>query len=155
MAAVSEGSPGRFVSAEWNGRPVEAWVPAPLSERDLSLTASDARAAERAVATLRAADSRLPATWEVHARLLLRHQGIASSGIEGLREPVESVLVAERIGGGDPVGWIADNLAVIGAALDGANQHGHCLRSRWILVGSATVRRRPSRLMGSMVHRNR
>ena len=122
MAVISEGSPGRFVSAEWNGRPVDAWVPAPLSERDLSLTASDARAAERAVATLRAADSQLPATWEVLARLLLRHEGIASSGIEGLREPVESVLVAERVGGGGPAGWVADNLAVIGAALDVADQ---------------------------------
>ncbi len=56
------------------------------------------------------------------ARLLLRHEGIASSGIEGLREPVESVLIAERVGGGGLAGWVADNLAVIGAALEVADQ---------------------------------
>ena len=122
MMAVSEGSAGRYVSAEWNGHPVDAWVPAPLAERDLSLTTADARVGERAVAAIRAADSQLPAAWEVLARLLLRHEGIASSGIEGLREPVESVLIAERVGGAGPAGWVADNLAVIGSALEMADQ---------------------------------
>ena len=122
MMAVSEGSAGRYVSAEWNGHPVDAWVPAPLAERDLSLTAADARAAERAVAAIRAADSQLPAAWEALARLLLRHEGIASSEIEGLREPVESVLIAERVGGAGPPGWVADNLTVIGAALETSDQ---------------------------------
>ena len=113
MVVDSESSAGRGVTVEWRGRPVRAWVPAPLAQRDLTLSTAAARAAERAVAALRVADARLPATWEPLARLLLRHEGMASSGIEGLREPIESVLVAERTGAGGTAGWVADNLAVI------------------------------------------
>ncbi|MDE0607570.1 MAG: Fic family protein [Acidimicrobiaceae bacterium] len=56
------------------------------------------------------------------ARLLLRNEGMASSGIEGLREPIESVLVAARTGGGGNAGWMADNLVVIDSALDTAHE---------------------------------
>ena len=87
------------------GRRVRAWVPAPLGEQDLTLSTATARAAERAVASLRLADARLPETWEPLARLLLCHEGVASSGIEGLREPIESVLVAEQTGTGGTAGW--------------------------------------------------
>ena len=117
MVVDSESSAGRGVTVEWRGRPVRAWVPTPLGQRDLTLSTATARAAERAVAALRVADARLPATWEPLARLLLRHEGVASSGIEGLREPIESVLVAERTGAGGTAGWVADNLAVIDDAL--------------------------------------
>jgi len=54
--------------------------------------------------------------------LLLRHEGIASSGIEGLREPLVSVLIAERTGAGGAAGWVADNLAVIRMAIDAAHE---------------------------------
>ena len=117
MVVDSESSAGRSVTVEWRGRRVQAWVPAPLGQRDLALSTATARAAERAVAALRMADARLPATWEPLARLLLRHEGMASSGIEGLREPIESVLLAERTGAGGAAGWVADNLAVIDDAL--------------------------------------
>ena len=100
MAVDSEGSGGRGVAVDWGGRRVRAWVPAPLGERDLTLSMATVRAAERAVAALRLADAGLPSEWEPLARLLLRHEGVASSGIEGLREPIESVLVAERTGAG-------------------------------------------------------
>ena len=116
MAVDSEGSAGRTVGVDWRGRRVHAWVPAPLERRDLTSSTATARAAERAVAALRLADARLPAAWEPLARLLLRHEGVASSGIEGLREPTSSVLVAERLGAGGTAGWIADNLAVIDVA---------------------------------------
>ena len=122
MVVDSESSAGRGVTVEWRGRPVRAWVPAPLAQRDLSLSTAAARAAERAVAALRVADARLPATWEPLARLLQRHEGVASSGIEGLREPIESVLVAERTGAGGTAGWVADNLAVIDDAIRGATE---------------------------------
>ncbi|MDE0135687.1 MAG: Fic family protein [Acidimicrobiaceae bacterium] len=121
MEAIAEGTAGRSAAVEWRGRTVAAWVPAELSQRDLTLSTPDVRSAERAVAALRLADQRLPATWEALARLLMRHEGIASSGIEGLREPVTSVLVAERIGLGGAAGWVADNLAVI----DGSVQTAH------------------------------
>jgi len=121
MEAIAEGTAGRSAAVEWCGRTVAAWVPAALSRRDLTLSTPDVRSAERAVAALRLADQRLPAPWEALARLLMRHEGIASSGIEGLREPVTSVLVAERIGLGGAAGWVADNLAVI----DGSVQTAH------------------------------
>ena len=122
MFGDSEDSAGRAVTVEWRGRGVRAWVPAPLGERDLTLSTATARAAERAVASLRLADARLPETWEPLARLLLRHEGVASSGIEGLREPIESVLVAEQTGAGGTAGWVADNLAVIDIALRTAGE---------------------------------
>ena len=97
-------------------------MPAPLRERDLALSTTTARAAERAVAALQLADARMPSEWEPLARLLLRHEGMASSGIEGLREPIESVLVAQRTQAGGTAGWVADNLAVIEDALDTADE---------------------------------
>jgi len=40
------------------------------------------------------ADELLPGTWEPIARILLRAEGVASSNIEGLRAPLESVVAA-------------------------------------------------------------
>lgn len=122
MSWMDGGDAGTTVTAEWNGRQVDAWRPAELSERDFSLTEPEARATERAAAALLASDAQLPDTWEALARLLLRHEGIASSGIEGLREPLVSVLIAERTGAGGAAGWVADNLEVIRMALQEAQQ---------------------------------
>lgn len=121
MALDTEGISGYSVETEWNGRPVQAWVPAPLRERPLVLSASTARAGERACSAIRLADARLPGHWEPLARLLLRNEGMASSGIEGLREPMEAVLIAGRTGSGGAAGWVADNLAVIDQALETAH----------------------------------
>ena len=122
MSWLDGGGAGTAVTAEWNGRQVDTWRPAELSERDFSLTEPEARATERAAAALLASDAQLPDTWEALARLLLRHEGIASSGIEGLREPLVSVLIAERTGAGGAAGWVADNLEVIRMALEEAQQ---------------------------------
>ena len=112
---------GINVPAEWNGRQVRTWLPAQLDKRDLSLTDLEIRATEQAAAALRESETHVPETWEALARLLLRHEGIASSGIEGLREPVVSVLIAERTGADGAAGWVADNLAVIRMAHDAAH----------------------------------
>ena len=117
MAVDSEGSGGRGVAADWGGRRVRAWVPASLGERDLALSTATVRAAERAVAALRLADAGLPSEWEPLARLLLRHEGVASSGIEACMSRSNRCWVAERTGAGGVAGWIADNLAVIDIAL--------------------------------------
>lgn len=122
MSWQDGGGAGTTVTAEWNGRRVDTWRPAELSERDFFLTEPEARATERAAAALVASDVQLPDTWEALARLLLRHEGIASSGIEGLREPLVSVLIAERTGAGGAAGWVADNLEVIRMALAEARQ---------------------------------
>ena len=113
---------GRTAEAEWNGRLVQTWVPAPLGERHFDLSASTIRAGERACAALRLAEARMQDYWEPMARLLLRNEGVASSGIEGLREPIESVLLAAPTGGGGTAGWVADNLVVIDWALDTAHE---------------------------------
>ena len=122
MDLDSEGSPGRKVEAEWNGRLVQTWVPALLGERHFDLSGSTIRAGERACAALRLSELRMQDHWEPMARLLLRNEGMASSGIEGLREPIESVLVAARTGGGGTAGWVADNLVVIDWALNTAHE---------------------------------
>lgn len=116
------GEPGFAVEREWRGRRVQAWVPAPLRDRPLRLSVPTVRAAERACAALRLADARLPDIWEPLARVLLRNEGMASSGIEGLTEPIESVLIAGRTGAGGTAGWVADNLVVIDRVLDTADQ---------------------------------
>ena len=122
MGQDSEGSPGREVEAEWNGRRVRTWVPALLKERRFDLSGPTIRVGERACAALRLSELRMQDHWEPMARLLLRNEAVASSGIEGLREPIESVLVAARTGGGGAAGWVADNLVVIDWALDTAHE---------------------------------
>ena len=122
MEVVSDSSAGRAVELDWEGTRVRAWVPSLLRDRDFALSAATARVAERAVAALKLADARLPEGWEPLTRLLMRHEGVASSGIEGLREPIESVLVAERTGAGGAAGWVADNLAVIDSAISTAGE---------------------------------
>ena len=122
MTLDSEGHSGHSVETEWNGRTVQAWVPAPLHQRRFDLSIPAVRACERACAALRLADARLPQHWEPLARLLLRNEGVASSGIEGLREPIESVLIAGRTGAGGTAGWVADNLVVIDRALNTAQE---------------------------------
>lgn len=121
MSVSDSDAVGVSVPTEWRDRTVSAWVPAKTGDRDFSLSQAEVRATEQAAAALRESDARIPETWEALARLLLRHEGIASSGIEGLREPVVSVLIAERTGAGGAAGWVADNLAVIRMALDAAH----------------------------------
>ena len=121
MISNAEDISGQYVESDWNGRTVRAWVPAPLRERALVLSASTARAGERACAAIRLAEARLPDHWEPLARLLLRNEGMASSAIEGLREPPEAVLIAGRTGSGGAAGWVADNLVVIDRALETAH----------------------------------
>ena len=122
MSLFKDGGAGTVVVGDWNGTQVRAWKPARLSDRDFGLDAREVRATEQAAAAVRAADRSVPTAWEALSRLLLRHEGVASSGIEGLREPLLSVLIAERTGAGGAAGWVADNLAVIDAALADAHE---------------------------------
>ncbi len=110
------------MEVEWRGRPVRAWIPAPLRDRPIHLSVAAVRAAERACAALRLADARLPDAWEPLARVMLRNEGMSSSEIEGLNESVESVLIAAHTGAGGVAGWVADNLVVIDRALRTAHQ---------------------------------
>ena len=122
MSLAGNDNAGTTVPVEWNGQTIRAWIPSPLDQRDLSLTEAEIRATEQAAAALRESDTSVPEASETLARLLLRHEGIASSGIEGLREPLVSVLIAERTGEGGAAGWVADNLAVIRMAHEAAHE---------------------------------
>jgi Fic family protein len=78
------------------------------------------RRTERAATEVRRFGDQMVGAAEVAARLLLRAEGLASSAIEGLRAPAADVALAEvdQTAGGESVaGWVADNLAVITAAL--------------------------------------
>jgi len=109
---------GTTVAIVWQGRPVDAYVPAPLL-RAVDLPERVVRATERAAAALQRVDDRLSHRFEPLARLLLRAEGVASSYVEGVRAPAELVAVAQL--DADAVdatsAWVADNLAVVDASL--------------------------------------
>jgi Fic family protein len=90
--------------------------------RTLDLPERVVRATERAAAALQRVDDRLDHRFEPLARLLLRAEGVASSYIEGVRAPAELVAVAEIDSGAVDAtsAWVADNLAVVDAALEHA-----------------------------------
>jgi Fic family protein len=118
MAGFDEGTRrGGEVPIRWNGRTVNAWVPASLGDQSFELGPRAARLSERAAAAVVAAGNR-PTRFEPMATLLLRSEGVASSFIEGVRSPLVDVAAAE-VGGarGDTANYVADNLAAVIDAL--------------------------------------
>jgi Fic family protein len=109
--------PHDAVVVEWEGRPVEAFVPAPLGS--IGRLGDDVeREAARAEGVLAASAVRHDPRLEVAARLLLRAEGIASSRIEAIDAPAELVAVADVDRSLDgPAAWVADNLRAVDAAL--------------------------------------
>jgi Fic family protein len=109
--------PHEVVTVDWEGRPVAAFLPAPLAE--LGPLGDDAqRDAARAEGVLTASAVQHVPRLEVAARLLLRAEGLASSRIEAINAPAELVAVADvdrSVGG--PAAWVADNLRAVDAAL--------------------------------------
>ena len=116
---------GTTVTTTWQGRLVEAFIPAPMP-RNVDLPERVVRATERAAAALQRTDDRLTHSFEPLARLLLRTEGVASSYIEGVRAPAELVAVAEADPGSVDAtsAWVADNLAVVDASLVHARSDG-------------------------------
>ncbi len=110
---------GTTVAITWQGRRVDAFVPALLPRGGIELPEGVVRATERAAASLLRAEDRIALRFEPLARLLLRAEGVASSQIEGIRAPAGMVEVAQL----DPdavdatSAWVADNLAVVDASL--------------------------------------
>lgn len=79
------------------------------------------RATEKSVAAIERSSDRLPPSWEPLARLLLRFEGVASSAFEQIRAPLEEIAAAEvTMLMTGPSAWVADNLAVVSAAVDSA-----------------------------------
>jgi Fic family protein len=103
---------------EWRGRKVNAWVPDPLAERDLTLTEPTARRTERAAAAVQRGSDALPEDWRALARLLLRAEGVASSYVEGVQASLAQVAAAELDPSvGESAAWIADNAAATQVAI--------------------------------------
>jgi len=123
MSTISEGGKrGHEAAIVWNGAPVRAWVPHLLASQDFEVGIRTARHTEQAIAAVRAGGA-ASARFEPLALLLLRAEGVASSYIEGLRTPFADVAAAEVGDTSNPTaGWVADNLAALRQALDGARR---------------------------------
>ncbi|HEV3187431.1 MAG TPA: Fic family protein [Acidimicrobiales bacterium] len=111
------------VTIDWQGYPVLASVPPAIRDLELQLPEAVVRATERAVAAIERSNDHLPPSFEPIARLLLRFEGVASSAFEQIRAPLEEIAAAEitTLMTG-PSAWVADNLAVVSAAVDSARR---------------------------------
>jgi Fic family protein len=133
--------PHAAVTVEWEGHPVEAFVPAPLAELDRLGDDVD-REAARAEGVLTALAMRHDPRLEVAARLLLRAEGLASSRIEAIDASAELVAVADvdRAVGG-PAAWVADNLRAVDVSL--AEEGPLTVEALWswhrVLMASADI----------------
>lgn len=108
-------------AVEWQGRPVTASVPPMLAGLAVELPEAVVRSTEKAIAAIGRSSGQLPASWEPLARLLLRSEGVASSAFEQIHASLEEVAAAEiapLMTG--PSAWVADNLAVVAAAVESA-----------------------------------
>ena len=109
------------VVIDWQGQAVIASVPPMLAGVGVELPETVVRATEKAVAAIERSSDRLPPSWEPLARLLLRFEGVASSAFEQIRAPLEEIAAAEvTMLMTGPSAWVADNLAVVSAAVDSA-----------------------------------
>ncbi len=109
--------PHEVVTVEWQGRPVEAFVPGPLSDIG-ELGSSACLDAARAEGVLSATAAQQDLRLEVAARLLLRAEGVASSRIEAISAAPDAIAVADMdrsVAG--PAAEVADNLRALDAVL--------------------------------------
>ena len=111
IVPITEGiERGHEEAIVWNGARVRAWVPDLLASQNFEVGIPTAGGAASA-------------RFEPLALLLLRAEGVASSYIEGLRTPLVDVAAAEVGDTSNPIaGWVADNLAAVRQALDGAGR---------------------------------
>jgi len=114
----------RTVTVDWQGRSVAAADPEPVAAATFDLSTETVRRTEQAAAEIRATGAGRGSALDVVGRLLLRSEGLASSAIEGLRATAAEVAVIAAAGddaddhaGASVAGWVADNLAVVEAAL--------------------------------------
>lgn len=108
---------GHLVEVEWEGRAVDAFLPAPLAAMELRDPGA-LRATALAEGALTALGHRESTGLEVPARLLLRAEGLASSRIEAVDAAVDAVAVAAAgVDVDGPASWVAGNLRAVDASL--------------------------------------
>ncbi len=108
---------------DWQGQTVKASVPPLLADLGVEFPETVVRATERAIAAIKRSSDHLPSAWEPLARLLLRFEGVASSAFEQIRAPLEEIAAAEvTLLMTGPSAWVADNLAIVSAAVDSARR---------------------------------
>lgn len=136
---------GFDVPIVWRGRRARAFVPLPLADRDLTLTAATVTRAARAQLAIEHGASAMPVDYTALARLLLRAEGVASSFIEGVSAPVVEIVLAEASegSGSAAAGWVAANLAAVAGAIDEAHATPLSVASlcgwhRTLMTGSPT-----------------
>jgi Fic family protein len=146
-------SVGVEVPIVWRGRRTDAFVPARLAERDLTLAADTVAAAARAQAAIEHGAEAMPDVVAPLARLLLRAEGVASSYIEGVSAPVVDVVLAEvdETGAPSAAAWVAANLAAVTEAIEAAHSgplgiEHLCRWHRTLMTGSPT----PARHIGAL-----
>jgi Fic family protein len=121
--SIAEGNErGHEEIVTWNGAPIRAWVPDLLAGQEFEVGTRTARHTEQALAAVLGSGG-ASTRFEPLALLLLRAEGVASSYIEGLRAPLADVAAAE-VGdtANDTAVWVADNLAAVRYALEGADR---------------------------------
>lgn len=106
--------PAQLVNITWRGTRVTASVPVPLAGQDLSVSQRTTTACATATARVSIASETLPAEFAPLARLMLRHEGVASSRIEGIRAGVPEILLNGATG---TAAAVADNIAVLDDAI--------------------------------------
>lgn len=129
----------------WRGRRAKAFVPARLSERDLSMAPDTVARAARAEAAVEHGAETMPEDYAALARLLLRAEGVASSFIEGVTAPAVDIVLAEYDDHAQPsaAAWVAGNLAAVAEAIDEAHTgpltvEQLCCWHRTLMTGSPT-----------------
>ena len=144
---------GVEVPIVWRGRRVQAFVPTPLADRDLSLDADSVGRSARAAAEVEHGAEAMPRDYAALARLLLRAEGAASSFIEGVTAPVVDIVLAEADGRAGPsaAAWIAANLTAVTEAVELAHAGplttaSLCRWHRTLMTGSPT----PARHVGTV-----
>jgi Fic family protein len=141
---------GTEVPIIWRGRRARAFVPALLSDRDLSLDPPTAAKAAAAAVEVGHAAEALDGDLEALARLMLHSEGVASSYIEGVTAPTADIVVAleqRRSSQVDAAAWVASNLAALSQAVVDADRTASlsiemlCEWQRTLMTGSPTPER--------------
>lgn len=103
------------------GRTYEAFVASPIADAAFSSADRTLEACDRAAGALSQIGAQPPVAWDPIGRLLLRAEGLASSGIEGIRVTPRRLLHALITAADDqPAQWVLDNIEAVEAAYDDA-----------------------------------